>query len=177
MFFKSVSIAALAFAVVVYSQDTPLNRTTFTNPVGDNMVYTSGENATFSWQTSCVSPSIWTSQTPSKVAVQLVNSTNSNNAFYLQDVTTIDCSKTQGNNYWQVPGKYDSNTLFSLKIVLDQGNVYSGRFYIRSKDTPSASPTDSSNGSEPKSSDAASMGVGPIISGVTALVSAVCLLF
>ncbi|CAO3563403.1 unnamed protein product [Mortierella alpina] len=127
MLFKTAALAALALAASVSAQ-TP-NHTYFTNPVGDGQIYKAGSTETFSWNMACVPPSTYTSATPSNVSVVLVNSTNTNNAFFLMEVATIDCTKTSGNTQWTVPDKYDSTTLFSLKIVLSQ-DVYSSKFTI-----------------------------------------------
>ncbi|KAF9358503.1 hypothetical protein BGX26_001598 [Mortierella sp. AD094] len=96
MFIKSAAIAALAFAASVASQTVP-NHTYFTNPVGDSMVFTAGKNITFSWAKTCVAPSDSVSTTPTAAKVQLINSNNSTNAYFVADVTTIDCqNNSQG---------------------------------------------------------------------------------
>ncbi|KAF9939999.1 hypothetical protein BGZ65_008618 [Modicella reniformis] len=129
LFIKSSALAVLALAASVSAQ---MNHTYFTNPVGEGQVYTAGDNTTFSWQLKCVSPNIYISSNPSKVSVELVNSTNSNNAYFLAEITTIDCTQNQGNTNWVIPAKYgDGTSLFSLKMVFDRGNTaYSGRFTI-----------------------------------------------
>ncbi|KAG9324811.1 hypothetical protein KVV02_004684 [Mortierella alpina] len=158
MHFKTAALAALALVASVSAQ-TP-NHTYFTNPVGDGQIYKAGSTETFSWNLACVPPSTFTSATPSNVSVVLVNSTNTNNAFYLMDVATIDCTKTSGNTQWTVPDKYDSTTLFSLKIVLSQ-DVYSSKFTISGgKTTPPPTTTN------PPTSGAKSL--VPVLSSVAA---------
>ncbi|KAF8927350.1 hypothetical protein EDD21DRAFT_392333 [Dissophora ornata] len=167
MFIKSVAVAALALAASVSAQ-TP-NHTYFTNPVTDGLAYTVGENATFSWEMACVSPSTYTSTTPTKVPVQLLNSTNSNNAFFLAQVATIDCSQAQGNNNWVVPSAYGTSGYFSLKIVFDNNNAaYSGRFTINS--ASSTATTTAATATTTKASGASSM-VAPLLSGAAAVVA------
>ncbi|KAF9937635.1 hypothetical protein BGZ67_001036 [Mortierella alpina] len=159
MHFKTAALAALALVASVSAQ-TP-NHTYFTNPVGDGQIYKAGSTETFSWNLACVPPSTFTSATPSNVSVVLVNSTNTNNAFYLMDVATIDCTKTSGNTQWTVPDKYDSTTLFSLKIVLSQ-DVYSSKFTISGgKTTPPPTTTN------PPTSGAKSL--VPVLSSVAAV--------
>ncbi|KAF9989063.1 hypothetical protein BGZ75_007745 [Mortierella antarctica] len=159
MHFKTAALAALALVASVSAQ-TP-NHTYFTNPVGDGQIYKAGSTETFSWNLACVPPSTFTSATPSNVSVVLVNSTNTNNAFYLMDVATIDCTKTSGNTQWTVPDKYDSTTLFSLKIVLSQ-DVYSSKFTISGgKTTPPPTTT------SPPTSGAKSL--VPVLSSVAAV--------
>lgn len=163
MHFKTAALAALAFVASVSAQ-TP-NHTYFTNPVGDGSVYKAGSQETFSWNLACVPPSTYTSATPSNVSVVLVNSTNTNNAFFLMDIATIDCTKSSGNAQWTVPDKYDSTTLFSLKIVLSQ-DVYSSKFTISGgKGTPAPAPTSPS----PKSG---AMSLAPVFSAVAAAAAA-----
>ncbi|KAI8352722.1 hypothetical protein B0O80DRAFT_499416 [Mortierella sp. GBAus27b] len=149
-----------------------MTHTYFTNPVGDGQSYNAGDNTTFSWQLKCVAPNTYVSANPSAVSVQLVNSTNSNNAFFLAEVTTIDCTKDQGNNYWVVPEKYGDNTsLFSLKIVFDGGNAaYSGRFNIKSKGSPVTPPT--TNPSNPSGKPSSANAVVPALSGLAAAAAA-----
>ncbi|KAG0303460.1 hypothetical protein BGZ98_006637 [Dissophora globulifera] len=166
MFIKSAAVAALALVASVSAQ-TP-NHTYFTNPVGDGMVYTVGDNATFSWQTACVAPSTFTSATPTKVPVQLLNATNSDLAFFLADVGTIDCTQSQGNQQWTIPGNFGTSGLFSLKLVFDNNNVaYSGRFSIKSN---SPAPPAQTTGASAPGKSAANV-VAPLLSGAAAAVA------
>ncbi|KAG0367502.1 hypothetical protein BC939DRAFT_450023 [Gamsiella multidivaricata] len=166
MFIKSAALTVLALAASVSAQ-TP-NHTYFTNPVTDGLNYVAGQTATFSWALACVSPSTYTSTTPTQVPVQLLNSTNSNNAFYLADVTTIDCTKSQGNTQWSVPDKFGTSGLFSLKIVFDGGNAaYSGRFTISSKDAP-ATPSATAAPTATSKPSGANVLV-PVLSGAAAI--------
>ncbi|KAF9956525.1 hypothetical protein BGZ72_002696 [Mortierella alpina] len=159
MHFKTAALTALALIASVSAQ-TP-NHTYFTNPVGDGQIYKAGSQETFSWNMACVPPSTYTSPNPSNVSVVLVNSTNTNNAFYLMDVATIDCTKSSGNTQWTVPDKYDSSSLFSLKIVLSQ-DVYSSKFTISGGKTAPGQPT----ASTPPTSGAKSL--VPVLSSVAA---------
>ncbi|KAG0258728.1 hypothetical protein BG011_003100 [Mortierella polycephala] len=169
MFTKTAALAVLALAASVAAQ-TPSDHIFFTNPVGDDRQYQAGANETFSWQTACVAPSSLISSTPTKAAVQLMNADDSDMAFFLEDITTIDCSKNSGNNYWVVPDKYSSTTLLSLKIALDEGSAYSGKFTIKGgKATPTTAPD------ADKPASGASI-VAPVLSGAAAAVAAAALL-
>ena len=174
MFNKSTSLAIVALvAAATVSAQTP-DHTYFTNPVTNTLVYNEGDNATFSWQMACVSPSTSTSTTPTAVQVQLVNSTDTNNAYYLSVVTTIDCSQSQGNNAWTVPTG-DANTLYSLKIVLDPTPVYSGKFQIVSKSAATAQSTTTATATKPTS--AAGALSAPFLTGAALVASAVAAMF
>ncbi|KAF9183232.1 hypothetical protein BGZ50_004386, partial [Haplosporangium sp. Z 11] len=165
MFTKTAALAILALAASVAAQ-TPNNHISFTNPVGENRQYQAGANETFSWQTACVPPANLTSSTPTKVAVHLLNADDSDKAYYLDDVTTIDCTKSSGNEYWIIPDKYSPTTLLSLRIVLDQGSAYSGKFTI--KGGKSSTPTTPSD-AEPTSGAGV---VAPVLSGAAAVIAA-----
>ncbi|KAG0197564.1 hypothetical protein BGX28_008980 [Mortierella sp. GBA30] len=165
MFVKSAALAVLALVASVSAQ----NHTSFTNPVQDGLSYAAGSKQPFSWNMACVAPSTFTSPTPTNVTVVLVDSTNSNGAFYLQDVATIDCTKSSGNAEWTVPTTYDTtNKLYSLKIVLSQ-DVYSSRFTITgtTKTSPSAAPPATTT----KPSSGAKV-MAPLFSGVAAAAAA-----
>ncbi|KAF8918782.1 hypothetical protein BGZ58_004793, partial [Dissophora ornata] len=171
MFIKSTSIAVVALvAAATVSAQTP-DHTYFTNPVTDGLSYNEGDNATFSWQMACVTPSTSTSTTPTAVQVQLINSTDTNNAFYLAPVTTIDCSKSQGNNAWIVPTG-DANTLYSLKIVLDPTPIYSGKFKIVSKSSSTTTTTTTTTGSTTAAKSAAGTLTAPFMTGAALVASA-----
>ncbi|KAF9948014.1 hypothetical protein BGZ70_002401 [Mortierella alpina] len=172
MLFKTAALAALALAASVSAQ-TP-NHTYFTNPVGDGQIYKAGSTETFSWNLACVPPSTYTAANPSNVSVVLVNSTNTNNAFFLMEVASIDC--TNGRCLKSVVESYlsgtvhcvlpeDSTTLFSLKIVLSQ-DVYSSKFTISGGKAAPAPPTTSN----PPASSAKSL--VPVLSSVAAAVAA-----
>lgn len=176
MFIESTALATIVLAVSIFAQQVPLDHTYFTNPVGDDHIYTAGDNTTFSWELKCVPPNTYVSANPTQVPVQLVNSTNSNLAYFLDDVTTIDCTKDKGNNNWIVSDKYaDGTSLFSLKIVFDGGNAaYSGRFTIKPKASPSG-PTPTTPSHSPNSAGA----IAPVLVGinVVAVAGAVIALF
>ncbi|KAF9192759.1 hypothetical protein BGZ51_004927 [Haplosporangium sp. Z 767] len=173
MFVKSATLAALAFAAAVSAQGTP-NHTHFTNPVGESQVFTAGENSTFSWAFACVAPSTFTSPTPQKVDVQLLNAKDPNNAFFLAPVTTIDCSKSSGNEPWTVPVREDGpDAIYSLKIVLSEP-VYSGRFKIVSKNAPAPAPAPSSGAGADNKQNAAGA-LAPVLTGAALVASAALL--
>ncbi|KAG0266736.1 hypothetical protein BG011_001195 [Mortierella polycephala] len=178
MFIKSATIAALAFVAAVSAQEGTPNHTHFTNPVGEAQVFPAGENSTFSWAFACVAPSTYTSPTPQTVDVQLLNADDPNKAFFLAPVTTIDCSKTSGNEPWTVPVRDDApGTIYSLKIVLSEP-VYSGRFKISSKDAPAPGPAPgagSGSGSGSDDSTSAAGALAPVLTGVALAASAALL--
>ncbi|KAG0353646.1 hypothetical protein BC939DRAFT_469408 [Gamsiella multidivaricata] len=177
MFIKSASLALVALAAATVSAQTP-NHTFFTNPITDDMVYEAGANTTFSWQMACVAPSTATSTTPTKVEVQLVNSTDTNNAFFLETITYIDCSKSSGNPAWVVPDRSGANVLYSLKIVLEPTPVYSGKFKINSKSAPAPSSSAPSAGGSDTTKPSAAGSLVPALTGAVALVaSAAAMLF
>ncbi|KAG0314290.1 hypothetical protein BGZ99_008231 [Dissophora globulifera] len=153
------------------------NHTYFTSPVGFDMVYTEGANETFSWQMACVAPGDSTSATPTTVEVQLIDSTDTNKAFYLEKITTIDCTKSQGNTAWTIPKpKGGADTLYSLKIIIDPTPAYSGKFKILPKDAPAPAPAPSTPaGNTNKQSGAGAL--APVLSGAALVASAAVLLF
>ncbi|KAF9166090.1 hypothetical protein BGX21_001329 [Mortierella sp. AD011] len=179
MFIKSAAIAALAFAASVASQSVP-NHTYFTNPVGNDMVYTAGKNITFSWAKTCVSPSDSVSTTPTAAKVQLINSNNSTNAYFVADVTTIDCQNSaQGNTYWVVPTDLDPSSFYSLQIVLTPTNAYSGKFKVNggsggsaTTSAPSSTTSDTTSSSK---SGANSVTAGALASAFAVVAGALML--
>ncbi|KAF9106527.1 hypothetical protein BGX27_009125 [Mortierella sp. AM989] len=127
MYIKSALVSTLAFAASAFAA-----QTSFTNPVGGTQVYAAGSQQTFTWMTACVPPNGLTAVDPKKVAVQLLNATVNTNAYFLDHITTVDCSTAnQGNVPWTVPNNlptYDG--LFSLQMVFKENNAYSGSFKI-----------------------------------------------
>ncbi|KAF9573032.1 hypothetical protein EC968_009082 [Mortierella alpina] len=175
MFVKSISLAVVALAATVAAQVAPANdHTTFTNPIGDESVYNEGEKQIFSWNMACTPPSVWTSPTPTNVTVDLLNASDSNKAFFVSQVTTIDCTKSSGNNEWTVP-KGDANALYSLRINLVPQVVYSGKFKIVSKSAPAPGPAPSGapSGDKPKS---AAGSLAPALTGAALVASAAMML-
>ncbi|KAI1310231.1 hypothetical protein EDD11_003877 [Mortierella claussenii] len=181
MFIKSTAVAILALAASVSAQTPALNHTYFTNPVTDGLSYPQGSSQTFSWSLPCTAPSTWVAKDPTQVNVELLNSNDPNNAFYLQKVTTIDCSKTSGNVQWTVPSDVGTDGFFSLRIAIDTAtatqNAYSGRFHITAPGGKPASP--STTGSQPAPTTggkSAANSVAPVLSGAAAVVAAAALL-
>ncbi|GJJ74124.1 hypothetical protein EMPS_06482 [Entomortierella parvispora] len=179
--FKSASLALLAFvaaATSVSAQTGLPNRTYFTNPLDMTppLVYNTGDEVYFSWNKACVAPSEYTAANPKAAQVQLINSSNSTNAFFVADVTTIDCTAEQGNTKWTVPtDKIDPNAFYSLQIILSQP-VYSGRFKIAVK---GAAPPQTSAGAGDKTgstSAASGMTASMAISGAALAASAAWML-
>jgi len=109
--------------------------TIFTSPVGDGIIYAGSSKQVFSWKNACTSGDS-TSPTPAKTQVHLVNANNPN--FYFVDtITTIDCTKDQGNVKWTVPEEFaDGKTNYALKIDLVPTSPYSAVFKIAKKKTP-----------------------------------------
>ncbi|KAG0318024.1 hypothetical protein BGZ97_004475 [Linnemannia gamsii] len=134
MFIKTTTLTLLALlATSVTAQQMP-KHTAFTDPVDGSEIYTSGQNATFSWTMACKKPSTAVSIGPSSaVEVQLVNSNNPENAFFVARATYIDCgSKDSGNENWVVPEVPDNQANYSLRIMLNNP-VYSGKFKIQAQ--------------------------------------------
>ncbi|KAI1318519.1 hypothetical protein EDD11_006401 [Mortierella claussenii] len=156
MLLQSISLALLATLSSVQAQNPNApDHTYFTNPVTNDLSFPAGQNATFSWQMACIPPSTATSATPQKVDVHLVNSNDSNNAYYVAAVTTIDCTQTQGNQDWFVPDNtFEPGTFYSLKIILNPTPVYSGKFKIYSKNGAAASGLGAGAGAGGKSGQA-----------------------
>jgi len=174
MLAKTLIAATLALAASVSAQTMP-NHIAFTDPVSapddTSKVYIAGKNITFSWAGSCASGD-WVVANPTQAAVQLVDSTHSNAVSFLEQVATIDCSGTQGNNYWVVPvDQADKGTIFSLRIQGPGTNAaYSGKFQIKSANAPA---TGSSGAAQPSATgspkSAAGSLVAPILSGAAAI--------
>ncbi|KAG0240838.1 hypothetical protein BGW41_006593 [Actinomortierella wolfii] len=153
---KSTLIALLAFAATVSAQNTGMpDHIAFTQPVGDGNSYEPGSTKIFSWHGACVSPGTLTSITPTQAKVELVDSTDSNNAVFRKDVTTIDCTKPTGNVQWVVPTDQNPDAMYSLQIVLTPRNAYSGKFTIKSASSKPA-PTQGGSGGEDKTPSSAS---------------------
>ncbi|KAG0238831.1 hypothetical protein BGX31_003157 [Mortierella sp. GBA43] len=185
MLFKTASLAVLASVAATVAAQTPgtPNHTFFTSPVGDGITYEGGQKTVFSWQRVCVSGDS-TSTTPTATEVHLVNSNNPNGAFFVANVTTIDCTKDQGNTQWTVPPeKADGVTNYALKIILSPTAAYSGNFKIMpaggstggSNPAPSTGSGGSTGGSTGGKSAASSL--APVFSGVALAVSAAAAMF
>ncbi|KAG0051709.1 hypothetical protein BGZ83_003378 [Gryganskiella cystojenkinii] len=177
---KSASLALLALvAAATVSAQTP-NHTYFTSPLDAAPVtYKGGDKVYFSWNTACVAPSsTWVAADPKAAEVQLVNSNNSTNAFYVAPVTTIDCTANQGNTQWTVPeDKADPNTFYSLKIILGNDAAYSGKFKILSKNAAAPAPSAAAGGSTTGNTNAASGLVASVaVSGAALVASAAMML-
>ncbi|KAF9947490.1 hypothetical protein BGZ72_010519 [Mortierella alpina] len=178
MFVKSVSLAVVALAAAVSAQvATPTDHTFFTSPIGNDNVYNEGEKQIFSWVKPCTAPSVWTSATPTNVSVDLLNASNTNQAFFIGVATYIDCTKAQGNNEWVVPAPNspDPNALYSLRINLTPDVVYSGKFKINSKSAPAPAPSTGAGagGDKPKSAAGA---LTPALTGAALAASAAMML-
>ncbi|KAF9197213.1 hypothetical protein BGZ49_002486 [Haplosporangium sp. Z 27] len=173
MFAKSTIVAALAFVAAVSAQ----TKTSFTNPVGNSQVYAAGSKQTFTWQTNCVAPSTFTATDPTAVKVQLLNSTDPNNAYYLEDITTVNCSTgNQGNVPWTVPTDLQSYSgVFSLQMVFLEGNAYSGSFKITAPGGSTSSPSTTTSATTPAKTGAANV-VAPALSGLAAAAAAAAML-
>ncbi|KAF9364688.1 hypothetical protein BGX34_000709, partial [Mortierella sp. NVP85] len=130
---------ALKIALVPYNvysgtfkivKNKPPKHTVFTSPVGTGISYRGGSKQVFSWKNDCTSGDS-TSPTPTETNVELVNVNNPNAIFYVDSITTIDCTKKQGSMRWTVPKKLaDGKTKYVLRIALVPYNVYSGTFKI-----------------------------------------------
>ncbi|KAF9376837.1 hypothetical protein CPC16_012123 [Podila verticillata] len=172
MFIKSLTVAAVAAIAAVSAQTGVPNHTYFTAPVGNSPPFIVGKNSTFSWTSTCVPPSDMTAVDPTKAVVQLVNSEDGNNAAFLADITTIDCTKPSGNVYWTPPGDFPTVTKFALKIMLATPQ-YSGNFVIQAA-TPPASTAPATTSPTPVSKSAGSM-VTPVLAGAATIASAALL--
>ncbi|KAF9336557.1 hypothetical protein BG006_008249 [Podila minutissima] len=117
MFIKTLTVAAMATIAAVSAQAAVPNHTYFTAPVGTSAPYAAGKNTTFSWTATCIPPSDMTAPVPTKVPVQLVDAANGDNAVFLADVTTIDCTQPMGNTYWTPPGNFPNTTPSSGSIL------------------------------------------------------------
>ncbi|KAF9382413.1 hypothetical protein CPB97_007172 [Podila verticillata] len=173
MFIKSLTVAAVAAIAAVSAQTVAVpNHTYFTAPVGNSAPFIAGKNSTFSWTATCVPPSDMTAIDPTKAVVQLVDATDGNNAAFLVDITTIDCTKPNGNTYWTPPSNFGTITKFALRIMLDTPQ-YSGNFAIQGA-TPPASTAPATSSPTPVSKSAGSM-VTPVLAGAAAVASAALL--
>lgn len=172
MFIKSLTVAAVAVIAAVSAQTPPAvpNHTYFTAPVGNSAPFIAGKNSTFSWTATCAPPSDMVAADPTKAVVQLVNAEDGNNAAFLVDITTIDCTKPSGNTYWTPPGDWPNITKFALRIVLPTPQ-YSGNFAIQSATPPATSSTPSPT---PSAKSAGSM-VTPVLAGAATIASAALL--
>ena len=111
------------------------DHTIFTSPVGDGITYAGGSKQVFSWQNACTSGDS-TSPTPAKTQVHLVNAYNPDGPFFVDTITTIDCTKENGNEMWTVPEEFaDGKTNYALKIDLVPTSPYSAVFKIAKKKT------------------------------------------
>ncbi|CAO3572693.1 unnamed protein product [Mortierella alpina] len=175
MFIKSASLAVVALAATVAAQvATPTDHTYFTNPIGDEATYNEGDKQIFSWTIACTPPSVWTSPSPTNVTVDLLNASDSNKAFFVGVATTIDCTKSSGNNEWTVP-KGEANALYSLRINLTPQVVYSGKFKIVSKGAVAPPPaTTSAPATGGKGNSAGAL--APALTGAALVASAAMML-
>ncbi|KAF9093108.1 hypothetical protein BGX29_010081 [Mortierella sp. GBA35] len=176
MFIKSI-VASLAVAATVLAQTPGVpNHIYFTDPVSaptdTSRIYQAGKNITFSWSSSCTTGD-WIAPDPTKVPVQLVNSTDSNAVIFLKEVTQINCSGAVGNNYWVVPDEWaNSGIIFSLRMMLGSQQAFSGKFQIKSDAKPAPGP--SGAGPNPTGTPDATKGSGasvvaPVLSGAAAV--------
>ncbi|KAF9140750.1 hypothetical protein BGX30_006057 [Mortierella sp. GBA39] len=179
MFIKTSTITLMALLITTsVSQQMP-NHTAFTDPVGGSEVYTTGQNATFSWTMACTAPSTAVpTGSSSAVEVQLVNSNNPDNAFFVATAAHIDCgSKEMGNEYWVVPVVQDYEAKYSLRIMLNTP-IYSGSFKIQAKaGTGNGGQTGTGDGQTgQKGNGAAGSLVAPGVLAVVATTAALLLL-
>jgi len=142
----------LALASVAVAVSAQVDHISFTQPVGDGITYPAGSTQTFSWTMSCTSPSTLVSATPNTTEVDLMDSNNIDNVFYVKKVGTIDCNKSVGNLVWTVPADLKPG-VYALQLLLTPNNAYSGRFNVTapgSDGTGSGSGSGSSGGSTSK---------------------------
>ncbi|KAK5809198.1 hypothetical protein F5H01DRAFT_351452 [Linnemannia elongata] len=134
MFIKTLTITLLALLTTSSVAQQMPKHTAFTDPVEGSEIYTTGQNATFSWTMACKKPSTAVSTgSSSAVEVQLVNANNPDNAFFVATAAHIDCgSKDRANEYWVVPEVQDHEANYSLRIMLNNP-VYSGKFKIQAQ--------------------------------------------
>ncbi|KAG0287393.1 hypothetical protein BGZ96_008670 [Linnemannia gamsii] len=183
MFIKTTTLALLALLASSVTAQQMLTHTSFTDPVDGSEIYTSGQNATFSWIMACKKPSTAVATgSSSAVEVQLVNSNNPDNAFQVATATHIDCgSKDRGNENWVVPEVSDSQASYSLRIMLNTP-VYSGKFKIQAQAGTGGSGSSGEQTvtgdkeTEKQTGNAAGSLVVPAVSAVVASVAALLLL-
>ncbi|KAF9160326.1 hypothetical protein DFQ26_005665 [Actinomortierella ambigua] len=173
---KSTLIALLAFAATVSAQAPELPHIYFTQPVSEKPgSFTPGSVEIFSWQGAC-NVGTKTSSTPTAAKVELIDSTDSNNAVFRKEITKIDCTQPQGNVKWDVPTDLNPDALYSLQIVLTPQNAYSGKFNIKGANTPA--PSNNTAGSGDKTPKSAAAGFAPAaLSAAVAAVAGAVILF
>ncbi|KAF9977096.1 hypothetical protein BGZ73_006970 [Actinomortierella ambigua] len=173
---KSTLIALLAFAATVSAQQMP-DHIAFTQPVSDKPLnFPPGTVHYFSWLGACQPPGTLTSPTPTAAKVELIDSTDSNNAVYRKHVTNIDCTQRTGNVNWTVPTDLSADALYSLQIVLSPRNAYSGKFTIKPEGSASNPPPNNNAGGADKPKSAAS-GLTVTALSAAAAVAGAALLF
>ncbi|KAK3831837.1 MAG: hypothetical protein JOS17DRAFT_744485 [Linnemannia elongata] len=176
MFIKTSTIALLTLlATSSVAQQMP-KHTAFTDPVEGTEVYTSGQNATFSWTMACKKPSTAVSTgSSSAVEVQLANVNNPDNAFFVATAAHIDCgSKDRANEYWAVPEVQDHGANYSLRIMLNTP-IYSGKFKIQAQ-AGAGNGGQTVTGDKHNDNGAAGSLVAPGVSAVVASAAALLLL-
>ncbi|KAF8957864.1 hypothetical protein BGZ46_002090 [Entomortierella lignicola] len=157
------SIIALAtVAVTLVSAQLP-DHIAFTQPVGNGITYAAGSTQTFSWTMACTSPSSLVSATPDATEVDFMNSDNPLNAFFVQKVGTIDCTKGVGNLVWTVPADTKPG-VYALQLLLSPNNAYSGRFNVTSSGSTGGTITTANT----KSGSGTSLMVSSTVMGITA---------
>ncbi|KAF9199581.1 hypothetical protein BGZ49_010279 [Haplosporangium sp. Z 27] len=159
------SIIALAtVAVTLVSAQLP-DHIAFTQPVGNGITYAAGSTQTFSWTMACTSPSSLVSATPDATEVDFMNSDNPLNAFFVQKVGTIDCTKGVGNLVWTVPADTKPG-VYALQLLLSPNNAYSGRFNVTSSGSTGGTITTANT----KSGSGTSLMVSSTVMGITGVI-------
>ncbi|KAF9437798.1 hypothetical protein BGZ76_011117, partial [Entomortierella beljakovae] len=108
------------------------------------------------------------SSTPTKAKVQLINSQNSSNVFFVKDITEIDCTQTPGVANWSVPEVDDYTAFYSLQIILSPKLSYSGQFHIL---PPGGAPVPAPSATGPSDAKPTS-GAGSVVPALTSAVLA-----
>ncbi|KAG0288478.1 hypothetical protein BGZ96_007757 [Linnemannia gamsii] len=178
MLAKTIFAATLALAATV--QAAVPNHTHFNDPVsaeGDlSLVLIAGGNYTYSWSTSCATGEI-ISPNPTAVEVQLVKANTANSASLAAHIGTVDCTAASGRQTWSPPVEQaNTGDAFSLRLVLGPvgGDVYSGKFLIKTKDAPADKPAATSGGATNPSATPAGGKSGasiltPVLAGAAAV--------
>ncbi|KAK3824750.1 MAG: hypothetical protein J3Q66DRAFT_395813 [Benniella sp.] len=128
-FITTVAAARGATASSSSSGSDTLDHISFTQPVGDGITYVAGTNQTLSWAMACTPPSTLVSETPSETEVDLMDSNNITNPFYVKKVGTIDCTKSVGDFVWTIPPDTKPG-IYALQLLLIPNNADSGRFNV-----------------------------------------------
>ncbi|KAF9090679.1 hypothetical protein BGX27_002198 [Mortierella sp. AM989] len=152
---KPFAVAIFVLAASVSAQ-ADFDYTHFTSPISNDGTYTAGQSATFSWEGACIAPAKYTSETPTTTPIQLYDASVPSNAFYVMELTTIDCTKSSGSGQWTVPTGLSTKTSYTLAIGLNGIFTFSGSFTVqaptKSTSTSTASSTTTSASSESVSS-------------------------